>query len=64
MNIRMKLPIGIFRRMSSKIYVSRLYKVNGSTVALCAFVKDEFAGWGPFGGLLEKHGIRSTGING
>ena len=31
----------------TKVYVSRIYKINGSSIAVYAFVKDEFGGLEP-----------------
>ena len=48
----------------TKVYVSRIYKINGSSIAVYAFVKDEFGGWNPMKGLISKHGMETSGING
>ena len=44
-----------------RVYVSRLYYSGGASVALFAFRRDEFGGFMPMAGIIQRHKLKTSG---
>ena len=41
-----------------RVYVSRLYYSGGASVVLFAFRRDEFGGFMPMAGIIQRHKLK------